>query len=351
MALNTTSNRGYQLPDAPNLLNVDVHRLIAALAAIDVDVAALLVAVAERAMEDHTHSIGDVTGLTGALDSKQNASEKGAANGLATLGADGKVPTAQLPAAVLGAMVYQTTWNANTNTPTIPAASAANKGHYYKVATAGSTSVGGVNEWKVGDWLISNGTSWDKIDNTDAVASVAGLMGAITASALKTALAITVADVGGMIAYPTTDNVVTMLNGVMLDEDNMASNSAVHVPTQQSVKAYVDGRTRMFESAPAALVSNSAYSFAHGLGAMPREVILVLRCKVMEGGYAVGEEIEVKGWYWDTSTLRGGQTWANTTHVGAGFYNTYRCVGKSGGSGSAFNCTPANWDVIIRAWP
>ena len=35
-----------------------------------------------------------------------------------------------------------------------------------------------------GDWLISNGSDWVKIDNTDAVTSVANLTGAITAEAL-----------------------------------------------------------------------------------------------------------------------------------------------------------------------
>lgn len=33
------------------------------------------------------------------------------------------------------------------------------------------------------------------------------------------------------------------ISSAVLDEDNMASNSDVHVPTQQSVKAYVDSRS------------------------------------------------------------------------------------------------------------
>jgi hypothetical protein len=81
---------------------------------------------------------------------------------------------------IVGAMVYQGTWDATTNTPAIPAASAANKGFYYKVATAGSTSISGISEWAVGDWIVSNGTSWDKIDNTETVSSVAGKTGAVT---------------------------------------------------------------------------------------------------------------------------------------------------------------------------
>jgi len=103
----------------------------------------------------------------------------GSANGVATLDGTGKVPTSQLPAAVLGAVAYQGAWNATTNSPTIPAAASGNLGHYYKVATAGSTDIDGITDWKVGDWIVSNGSTWDKIDNTDQVTSVAGRQGAV----------------------------------------------------------------------------------------------------------------------------------------------------------------------------
>jgi hypothetical protein len=46
----------------------------------------------------HAHVQGDVTGLSASLAAKQDTSAKGQANGYASLGADGKVPAAQLPA-------------------------------------------------------------------------------------------------------------------------------------------------------------------------------------------------------------------------------------------------------------
>lgn len=48
---------------------------------------------------------------------------------------------------------------------------------------------GAVVEANTGDWIISNGTSWVKIDNTDAVTSVAGLSGNIAATTLAKELA------------------------------------------------------------------------------------------------------------------------------------------------------------------
>lgn len=92
----------------------------------------------------------------------------------------GKISASYLPDSVTGGMIYQGTWDASTNTPTIPAASASNKGDLYKVSVAGTTNIDGIDDWQVGDQIVSNGTTWDKIDNTDLVASVAGKTGAVT---------------------------------------------------------------------------------------------------------------------------------------------------------------------------
>lgn len=110
------------------------------------------------------------------------------AGNVPVLDGSGKIPTEMLPEMLVGAMAYQGTWNASTNTPSIAAASSANNGHYYIVSTAGTTSVNGVNDWQVGDWIVSNGTTWAKIDSSDQVNSVAGLQGTITDANLRTAL-------------------------------------------------------------------------------------------------------------------------------------------------------------------
>jgi hypothetical protein len=97
--------------------------------------------------------------------------DAGVANGVATLNSSGVVPTSQLPAAVLGALNYQGTWDASTNTPTLTS-SVGTKGYYYVVNVAGSTNLNGITDWKIGDWAVYNGTIWQKVDNTDAVTSV-----------------------------------------------------------------------------------------------------------------------------------------------------------------------------------
>lgn len=111
----------------------------------------------------------------------QKESEKGNANGYASLDSGGKIPVLQIPDTVVGAVDYKGTWNATTNTPTLGDSGAGGtKGDYYKVATAGTTSVDGIASWAIGDWIIHNGTVWEKVDNTDSVSSVDGRTGAVT---------------------------------------------------------------------------------------------------------------------------------------------------------------------------
>ena len=106
----------------------------------------------------------------GALDLKQDLSEKGQANGYASLDGGGKVPVEQLPNSI---MEYKGTWNADTNTPTL-ASGTGSPGDVYRVSVAGtSLSL----SFEVGDYVIYNGSTWEKSDTTDSVASVNGYTG------------------------------------------------------------------------------------------------------------------------------------------------------------------------------
>jgi hypothetical protein len=126
-------------------------------------------------------------------------------SGVATLDTSGKLTQTQIPASLVGAVVYQGVWNANTNSPSLTSGTGT-KGNYYKVSVAGTTSIDGNAIWNIGDTVIFDGTTWDKIDgNSPEVLSVAGLTGAIVGSSLKSALSITTSDVSGLAASATTD--------------------------------------------------------------------------------------------------------------------------------------------------
>lgn len=102
--------------------------------------------------------------------------QKGANNGVATLDAGGKVPVSQLPNSV---MEYKGNWDASTNTPTL-ADGTGNAGDVYRVNVAGSQNLGsGTISFDVGDWVVYNGSIWEKSLNSDAVTSVNGQQGVV----------------------------------------------------------------------------------------------------------------------------------------------------------------------------
>jgi hypothetical protein len=104
-------------------------------------------------------------------------SQKGANNGVATLDAGGKIPVSQLPNSV---MEYQGTWNASTNTPTL-ADGVGNAGDVYLVSVAGTQNLGsGPIIFAVGDWVVYNGSIWEKSINSNAVVSVNGQTGVVS---------------------------------------------------------------------------------------------------------------------------------------------------------------------------
>ena len=81
-----------------------------------------------------------------------------------------------------GSLVYQGTWDASTNQPPL-ASGIGVKGQYYVVSVAGNTNLDGTTDWQVGDWLVFNGTIWQKVDNSQTVASVNGQTGAVVLNA------------------------------------------------------------------------------------------------------------------------------------------------------------------------
>lgn len=100
-------------------------------------------------------------------------------NGVASLGADGKVPLSQLPDSATGNLVYIGTWDASSNLPAL-ASGVGVKGQFYKVNIAGNTMLDGESTWSVGDQVVFNGTKWERIaESTAPVTSVNGLIGAV----------------------------------------------------------------------------------------------------------------------------------------------------------------------------
>lgn len=164
--------------------------------------------------------------------------------------------------AVTGALTYQGTWNASSNTPTL-ASGVGTKGYYYVVSVAGTTNLDGITDWQVNDWAVFNGSVWQKIDNTDGVTSVNGKTGVVVLNAT---------DVG---ATPNTAYVLAgtgMSGGGQLTGNvtvNLANTAVVagsYGTASQVSQFTVDAQGRITAAANVAIaIANSAVS---GLGTM-----------------------------------------------------------------------------------
>ena len=131
---------------------------------------------------------------------------------------------------VAGGLSYQGTWNASTNTPTLTSSVGVN-GYYYIVATAGSTNLNGITDWQIGDWLMFNGSVWQKIDQSNLVTSVNGQTGAVS---------LTYTDVGAFPATSTTGTGDVVLATGATQSNPTISNYQNLTPI--TAPAYQEGR-------------------------------------------------------------------------------------------------------------
>ena len=165
----------------------------------------------------------------GSLDSTtyQATSEKGQNNGYASLDAGGKIPAAQLPSSVIE---YKGTWNASTNTPTL-ADGTGDAGDVYIVSVGGTQNLGSGNiSFDAGDWVMYNGSVWQKSTGSNAVASVNGQTGIVvldtddisepvsptnlwfTNARARTAISLTTSGSSGAATYDNSTGVLNVPN-------------------------------------------------------------------------------------------------------------------------------------------
>lgn len=118
---------------------------------------------------------------------------------------------------VAGGLDYQGTWNAATNTPTL-ASGVGTNGYYYVVSVDGTTTLDGISDWKAGDWLLFNGTVWQKIDQSWAIAgandnitSMTGVTGGISSpDFIQFDTGATVTNAAGRLYWDATQQTLTV---------------------------------------------------------------------------------------------------------------------------------------------
>jgi hypothetical protein len=128
-------------------------------------------------------------------------------------------------AAVAGGLSYQGTWNASTNTPTL-ASGVGTNGYYYIVATAGSTNLDGITDWQVGDWLMFNGTVWQKIDQSDVIQTIASADSSVTVTTTGPAVDLAVYSSPRLIAQVRNETGATLSKGTVVYISGASGNKA-----------------------------------------------------------------------------------------------------------------------------
>ena len=157
------------------------------------------------------------------LDTYQLRSEKGNANGYASLDSQGKVPISQLPSSI---MEYKGTWSAATNTPTL-ANGTGDTGDVYICNAAGSVNFGaGAIAFAVGDYVIYSGTIWQRSSGavgtvTSVAVSRSGDALAITGSPVTTSGTINVGFAGNSTQYINGAGNLVTFPGVINEAQNL----------------------------------------------------------------------------------------------------------------------------------
>jgi hypothetical protein len=100
--------------------------------------------------------------------------QRAVANGVATLGIDGRLTTDQIPSSLVGAIVFQGGWNAANNTPTLSNGTGV-AGYQYIVTIGGTQNLGAGNVTYVsGDTVTYGGNVWNRVEASSPISSVSG---------------------------------------------------------------------------------------------------------------------------------------------------------------------------------
>ena len=158
---------------------------------------------------------------------------KGQPSGYVPLDANSKILETYLPASIIGQLNYVGTWDAANDTPTLPNPTTVN-GDYYIVSVAGTYL--GVS-YGIGDWIVSNGIAWEKIDNTESVSTVFGRLGNILANSTDyDAFYPTLTDLPSLVANNADVAANTLKVGITTAQANdiIANNAKISFDTASS---------------------------------------------------------------------------------------------------------------------
>ena len=139
---------------------------------------------------------------------------------------------------------------------------------------------------------------------------------------------------------------------IVLDEDDMASDSPDLPPSQQAAKAYVDAQVagatyaQYSDATGQTLDGTTTFTWIHGLGSTPETLSVWIECLVADKGFSVGDVVFIPASF-EGNGSRGTTVWANSTEVGVAFSGYPYIATKTGGAVALI--TTNSWRIHVRA--
>ncbi len=141
-------------------------------------------------------------------------------------------------------------------------------------------------------------------------------------------------------------DVTTGTNSARVEPAGTAAPSAISLMTREMGDArYLQYHEPNFESAEQAFTAGVAITATHGLGRVPKNWKVILRCKVANNGHAAGDEIAVTNMV-DGDVARGKVAKANGTELS--FFSDDTSIQND--VGVTVGATASDWAVVFYAW-
>lgn len=199
---------------------------------------------------------------------------------------------------------------------------------------------------------LLDGVTWTLTDYNTLTATAAelNLLDGLTAvsGADLTIITGTAGTDGNLVQWNADGDVVDGPD--VLDEDDMASDSAAAVPTQQSVKAYVDAEISGVEVSSElsfASWSSGETSVAHGRASTPTFWFCYFVCTSADAGFSIGDIVPVN-YSHSSGGYNGAMTYADATNiyvrVGTAGMNAY----VTAGNGYTSDFDSSKWTLKAR---
>lgn len=166
--------------------------------------------------------------------------------------------------------------------------------------------------------------------------------GTAVTRAIAAGTGLTVADGTGVSGNPT------LSADVASQAEAEAGTSSTKLMTPQRVRQAID--SDYYESSESLFARDERFTFAHGLGTIPKQVGITLVCVSDDSGYTAGDEVMIAPGVYDVNSAHGNTVSADATNIYLGLYYLYIRHKTTGTGSGAWVEVTGNSSWNLRVW-